>query len=115
MLLLGLQVWQGALRSQSAAKELMQSSPDVSSMFESGKMKEAKAILHDASLEILHNISLASWIASMGNNSKLKSGIRCTWGSVMNHLPDLTKYPNNLKHLEKWKKIRYKVLQQPHL
>lgn len=64
---------QGALNSSLCAAELMQSTPDVTQLYEDGKMEEAKTISHDSTLQMLHNITLAAYLKQNFHQTKKAS------------------------------------------
>ena len=60
-----------AIESNSPAKELMQSSPDVSAMYEGGEIQEAKALSEAAQRVMLHNCALAQHLKGrIGQSSR---------------------------------------------
>lgn len=53
--------WHGSRNSGSIAKELMQSSPDVTELYEAGRVREAKRVAMESTMQILHNLCLAAF------------------------------------------------------
>lgn len=75
------EVWSGALSAQSVAKELMQSSPDVSNFFLEGKSETGRRVMHFSTLGTLHNLVLASFLRV--KEKQLKPGDRIAWRDVL--------------------------------
>lgn len=84
-----------ALSSKSCTKELMQSSCDVSHLFDTSP-EEAKLLLYNAQCEVLRNIILASYIRakSSGTNSVnnaahgVEEGDAIPWTNIITHFDD---------------------------
>ena len=75
-----------AIDSNSPAKELMQSSPDVSALYEGGEVAEAKALSTAAQRVMLHNCALAQHLKSrIGQSSRhmLAHSELVPWAAVL--------------------------------
>ena len=75
-----------AIESNSPAKELMQSSPDVSALYEGGEVAEAKALSTAAQRVMLHNCALAQHLKSrIGQSSRhmLAHNELVAWSAVL--------------------------------
>ena len=75
-----------AIDSNSPAKELMQSSPDVSALYEGGEVQEAKALSTAAQRVMLHNCALAQHLKGrIGQSSRhmLAHNELVAWSTVL--------------------------------
>lgn len=100
----GQDTWEGSLSSTSPSKELMQSSPDVSSLYESDEIERAKKIMHAASLEVLHNLYLAQYMSNCIKDLKDK---KVEWGEILAGIANKETYPQNQEHAKTWEGVRY--------
>lgn len=91
--------WRGALGSKCVAKELMQSSPDVSALYEAGRSVEAKTWTLEATKSILHNLCLAEYVRA---HPELSDGTLLNWSDMR-----ATMGPPNQRHLKAWDDTQY--------
>jgi len=86
-----------AIDSNSPAKELMQSSPDVSALYEAGEVAEAKRLSTAAQRVMLHNCALAQHLKSrIGQSSRhmLAHNELVPWSSVLSSVSTSPLLPN---------------------
>lgn len=102
--------WNAALASPSVGKLFMQTSPDVSALYDKGPagVKEAKALMSTAQKEVLHNVCLAEFIHSRGGPQILAPDdtARCDlkWASLLESRREV-----NRAHLEEWEDLVYEL------
>ena len=85
-----------AIESNSPAKELMQSSPDVGALYEGGEVAEAKALSKAAQRVMLHNCALAQHLKGrIGQSSRhmLAHNELVLWSAVLS-TASATSLPN---------------------
>ena len=85
----------------------MQSSPDVTHIFERGDTAKAKALMEHASIQVLHNTVLSSFVRSRElteEDAEERSGDVLSWVNVLSHLDGATE---NAKMLKQWLDIAY--------
>lgn len=91
--------------SGNSAKELMQASPDVSQLFETD-INQAKQVMHEAQLVVLHNIYLSSYLRQhikyFGKDG-LSSNDIIPWSTVKSQFQG----EHNRSHLESWAHLSY--------
>jgi len=99
--------WDGAMNSNCVAKELMQTSPDVSSLFELKRNDEAKSIMKSAQEQVLHNICLAAYFRAHGMSDDRK--IKLTPGDVLSWANVLAQFDEGLNRvlMEAWAHLAY--------
>jgi len=95
----------GSFKSNSPAKELMQASPDVSKLFETNVV-EAKRVMHEAQLGVLHHIYLASFLRQhvkhFGEHG-LSSNDIIPWSTVKSQFQG----QHNCSYLASWTHLSY--------
>lgn len=100
--------WNAALALPSVGKLLMQTSPDVSDLYDKGPagVKEAKALMSAAQLEVLHNVCLAEFIHFRGGPQALDPDEGCDlkWSSLLEARGEA-----NRNHLEEWDNLVYEI------
>jgi hypothetical protein len=95
--------WKSALRSKCAAKELMQSSPDFSNLFDSDPT-EAKKQMKDAQLRAVHNLFLAAHMKRItSRGTAFHSGETIEWKAVVAGTND----GKNKQHSTLWNDLVY--------
>ena len=73
--------FQLAMESSSPAKEMMQSSPDITQLFARGEREEARALAAQSQRLLLHHCALASHVKS--HQTELRAGDVLVWEEVM--------------------------------
>ncbi len=73
--------YQLAIESSSPAKEMMQSSPDFSSLYASGHKERAKSLAAQSQRLLLHHCSLASYMKA--HQHEVQNGDTMTWADVI--------------------------------
>jgi hypothetical protein len=125
--------WNTALKASSVGKELMQSSADLTTLFESQDPEDqnrARALMHSAQLEVLHNIALAAHMRSRWaiEKQRLREGEVISFAEVLAQFSappaqefngdsnsvsesegdsELFQYSRNHMQLEQWIDITY--------
>ena len=88
--------YDAAIESSSPAKEMMQSSPDVQALFDSGQVDEARALSYDAQKLVLHHCALASHVKSRTSTSlrhTLRANDVIPWAAVLHSASPSTPSP----------------------
>jgi PH domain len=96
--------WKGAMGSRSIPKELMQSSPDVTDLYDSGDIDEARHIAIESTTSLLHNLAISAYCR--GHAYKLVSDSDFSWMTVMAFLDS----DRNSQHMAAWHKRQYMYL-----
>lgn len=101
--------WDGATKSNSAATQLMQCSPDCTPLFEAGKIRQAKELMHEATLGVLHNLCLACYYKHATEKDKFQSR-KISWKQILGTMKnDLKNCPKNKELLKQFKDVTYHV------
>jgi len=84
---------------------LMQCCPDCTPLFEQGRIREAKALMHRATMNVLHNLCLASFYKHKGDS--YQNG-KFLWADLLEWIEnDMKHCPINLEIIKEWKEVYY--------
>ena len=78
--------YEGAIESSSPAKEMMQSSPDITALFDAGQMDEARTLSFQAQRLVLHHCALAAHLKTKTSTSgryTLRANEVIPWSAVV--------------------------------
>lgn len=94
--------WQGALKATGVAKELMQSTSDLSDLYTTVGFKEANLVMHRCQQRVLHDLTLSAYLKNTANlNLQTNDNIPWTWV-----VRDCAGGPNSVA-LKQWENTSY--------